>query len=60
VVLRLLGAPALARTASGTAVFGLLPVVPTVLVSGLLMAAVSLATRRPTAATLARYFPSSA
>jgi Na+/proline symporter len=46
----------LARTPSGTAVFGFMPVVPMVLVSALLMIVVSLATRKPSPETVARYF----
>jgi solute:Na+ symporter, SSS family len=57
VVGRLFGLDALARTAGGTAVFGFMPVVPMVLVSALLMAVVSALTPRPSAATIARYFP---
>ena len=47
------------RGATGTFVLGLLPVVPMTLISGMLMIAVSLATKnfsRPSAATLERYF----
>jgi SSS family solute:Na+ symporter len=51
------GLDVLARTAGGTSVLGFLPVVPMTLVSALLMVVVSLATRRPRAETLARYFP---
>jgi SSS family solute:Na+ symporter len=50
------GLDLLARTAGGTTVLGLLPVVPMTLVSALLMIVVSLATRRPGNDTLARYF----
>src|SRR6185503_2043402 len=57
VVWRALGLDALARTPGGTAVFGFMPVVPMVLVSALLMFAVSALTPRPAAATIARYFP---
>jgi SSS family solute:Na+ symporter len=57
VVWRVFGLEALARTPGGTAVFGFMPVVPMVLVSALLMAAVSAVTPRPSAATIARYFP---
>ena len=47
------------RGAAGTFVLGLLPVVPMTLISGMLMIAVSLATKnfsRPSATTLQRYF----
>jgi len=54
---RLFGLEALARTPGGTAVFGFMPVVPMVLVSALLMVAVSALTPKPGAATIARYFP---
>jgi solute:Na+ symporter, SSS family len=50
------GTEVLARTPGGTAVFGFMPVVPMVLVSALLMYVVSLATRKPSPATVARYF----
>jgi solute:Na+ symporter, SSS family len=49
------GLEVLARTGSGTAVLGFAPVMPMVLVSVVLMAVVSLATRPPSAATIARY-----
>jgi SSS family solute:Na+ symporter len=58
VVWRAFGLDALARTPGGTAVFGFMPVVPMVLVSALLMVVVSALTPRPSAATIARYFPS--
>jgi SSS family solute:Na+ symporter len=51
--------PIVTRGATGTFVFGLLPVVPMTLISGLLMIVVSLVTKRfakPSAPTLARYF----
>jgi len=48
--------PLLARTPTGTSVYGFMPVVPMVLVSALLMFVVSLATRRPSPETIARYF----
>jgi SSS family solute:Na+ symporter len=50
------GVDVLARTPTGTSVFGFMPVVPMVLVSALLMVVVSLATRKPSAETVARYF----
>jgi hypothetical protein len=56
VVARLFGADLLARTPGGTAVFGFMPVVPMVLISGLLMAVVSRLTPRPSPQTIARYF----
>jgi len=46
----------LSRTPGGTAVFGLLPVVPMVIVSALLMILVSLVTKRPSEKILDRYF----
>jgi len=46
----------LSRTPGGTAVFGLLPVVPMVIVSALLMIFVSLVTKRPSEKILDRYF----
>lgn len=52
----LFGAEALARTPGGTAVFGFMPVVPMVLGSALLMVVFSVLTRKPSAATIARYF----
>jgi SSS family solute:Na+ symporter len=57
VVARLGGLDLLARTAGGTAVLGFMPVVPMVLISALLMVVVSALTPKPTAATIARYFP---
>jgi SSS family solute:Na+ symporter len=44
------------RTASGTEMFGLLPVVPLTVISALLMIGVSLATPPPSRATVDRYF----
>jgi SSS family solute:Na+ symporter len=44
------------RTVSGTAVFGMLPVVAMTIVSGLLMIIVSWVTPKPATATLDRYF----
>jgi SSS family solute:Na+ symporter len=46
----------LSRTPGGTAVFGFMPVVPMVIVSALLMVGFSLATKKPKAETVARYF----
>ena len=51
------GLEVLTRTPGGTAVFGFMPVVPMVIISGLLMIVFSLATAKPKAATIARYFP---
>jgi len=50
------GIPVLARTAAGTSVFGLLPVVPMTLISALLMWVVSRLTRPPGRETVRRYF----
>jgi len=50
------GMDVVSRTPGGTAVFGFMPVVPMVIVSALLMYVVSLLTRKPKAATLAKYF----
>jgi SSS family solute:Na+ symporter len=58
VVARLAGFDLLARTPGGTAVFGFMPVVPMVLIAALLMFAVSAVTPKPSADTIARYFPS--
>jgi SSS family solute:Na+ symporter len=52
----LFGQAALVRTPAGTSVFGLLPVVPMVLVASLLMWGVSRLTPKPSAATLQKYF----
>ena len=49
----------LSRTPGGTAVFGFMPVVPMVLISMLLMVAVSLLTRKPSEQTISRYFQQS-
>ncbi|MEX2261687.1 MAG: sodium:solute symporter family protein [Bryobacteraceae bacterium] len=56
VVYSIAGMDALARTASGTSVFGFMPVVPMTVVSALLMAAVSILTPPPAKTTLRRYF----
>jgi solute:Na+ symporter, SSS family len=50
------GTEVLSRTPGGTAVFGFMPVVPMVLVSALLMVIVSLATKKPSQSTVAKYF----
>jgi hypothetical protein len=50
------GAEVLTRTPGGTAVFGFMPVVPMVIVSAVLMYVVSLLTRKPAEATIAKYF----
>jgi SSS family solute:Na+ symporter len=49
----------ISRSAGGTAVLGFMPVVPMVVVSVLLLVAVSLVTKRPTETTLSKYFPAS-
>ena len=54
------GLDLLARTANGTSVLGLMPVVPMTLISALLMVVVSLATPPPSEPTLRRYFPQNA
>lgn len=46
----------ISRTPAGTAVLGLLPVVPMTIISALLMIAVSLLTAKPDEATIKRYF----
>src|SRR6266566_7537844 len=51
------GVDILSRTAGGTAILGLMPVVPMALISTLLMIVVSLLTARPSAAAVGRYFP---
>jgi SSS family solute:Na+ symporter len=50
------GTEVLSRTPGGTAVFGFMPVVPMVIVSATLMFVVSLMTKKPAEATIARYF----
>ncbi|HEV2861579.1 MAG TPA: sodium:solute symporter family protein [Pyrinomonadaceae bacterium] len=50
------GTEVLARTPSGTSVFGFMPVVPMVVVSALLMFVVSKLTPKPSAATVEKYF----
>lgn len=54
------GFEVLTRTPGGTAVFGFMPVVPMVIVSALLMIVVSMMTRKPSQATVAKYFFESA
>jgi len=56
VVWSLGGLDVLSRTPGGTAVFGFMPVVPMVLMSALLMIVVSALTRKPSLATLEKYF----
>jgi SSS family solute:Na+ symporter len=51
------GVDIISRTPAGTSVMGYMPVVPMTLVSGLLLAVVSLLTPRPAEQTLLRYFP---
>jgi SSS family solute:Na+ symporter len=51
------GVEVLTRTPGGTAVFGFMPVVPMVIISALLMIVFSIATRKPEAATIQKYFP---
>lgn len=46
----------LSRTAGGTSVLGLMPVVPMTLISALLLVVVSWFTRKPTQQTISRYF----
>jgi SSS family solute:Na+ symporter len=50
------GIEILTRTAGGTAILGLMPVVPMALISALLMIVVSLLTAKPSAAAIGRYF----
>ncbi|MBC8030547.1 MAG: sodium:solute symporter family protein [Pyrinomonadaceae bacterium] len=54
------GIEGLSRTPGGTAVFGFMPVVPMVIISALLMIVVSLLTRKPKDATIAKYFVTTA
>lgn len=51
------GLDLLSRTASGTAVLGLMPVVPMTIISALLLVVVSWLTPKPSADTVRRYFP---
>jgi Na+/proline symporter len=57
VVWSVAGVDILARTAGGTAILGLMPVVPITLVSALLVGIVSMATAGPSKQTISRYFP---
>ena len=50
------GVEVLLRTPGGTAVFGLMPVVPMTIISAALLVMVSLLTSTPTKATISRYF----
>jgi Na+/proline symporter len=50
------GTEVISRTPGGTAVYGFMPVVPMVIISALLMIIVSLITKKPSAATVAKYF----
>ena len=50
------GLDLITRTPGGTAVLGFMPVVPMTIISALLMFGVSAVTRKPSGATLARYF----
>jgi SSS family solute:Na+ symporter len=56
VVWSLGGMDVLARTPGGTAVFGLMPVVPMTIISALLMIVISKVTAKPSGTTLRRYF----
>jgi SSS family solute:Na+ symporter len=51
------GTEVLTRTPGGTAVFGFMPVVPMVIISALLMFAVSKLTAKPARSTIEKYFP---
>ena len=50
------GIEVLSRTPGGTAVFGLMPVVPMTIISSVLLIVVSLLSSKPSAVTLSRYF----
>lgn len=56
VVWSVAGFDVLSRTASGTAVFGFMPVVPMTIISALLMILISMATSKPSRETINRYF----
>src|SRR5204862_1742155 len=53
------GFEVLSRTPGGTAVFGLMPVVPMTIISALLLVVVSLFSSKPSAPTIERYFSGS-
>ncbi len=55
-VFSLAGMEVLVRTAGGTAVLGLMPVVPITVISALVLIGVSAVTPKPSDSTLARYF----
>jgi Na+/proline symporter len=57
VVLTVAGLDVISRTPGGTAIFGLMPVVPLTLISALLMVVVSCCTTKPSTSTIAAYFP---
>jgi sodium/proline symporter len=57
VVISVAGWELLARTPTGTSILGLMPVMPVTLISAALMAIVSKLTRKPSRATIERYFP---
>jgi SSS family solute:Na+ symporter len=57
--LRIGGMDAVARTPAGTTILGLLPVVPMTIISALLLVVISLATPKPSPATMRKYFPPS-
>jgi len=50
------GIEVLSRTPGGTAVFGLMPVVPMTIISAVLLVVVSSLTSKPSAPTVERYF----
>jgi solute:Na+ symporter, SSS family len=52
----LFGQYLISRTAGGTSVLGLLPVVPMTIISAVLMIVVSMLTAKPDQATIKRYF----
>jgi Na+/proline symporter len=57
VVLRVMSCDLITRTATGTVVCGLLPVVPMTVISALWMIIVSIVTPKPSRGTIHRYFP---